>query len=268
MDSILKVSNVSWQRGTQTLLDQVNWSIEKGQNWALMGLNGSGKTTLLNMINGYIWPTEGEIYVLGERFGEIDLRELRKSIGWVSSSLQEKLHGSDRTQLVVISGKHASIGLYANVQEEDYERARALMEQLGCGHLWDREYRTCSQGEKQKVLIARALMAGPRILVLDEPCNGLDLFARERLLESIEELTMSEQAPSLIYVTHHTEEILPVFSHTLLFRRGRVFDSGVTSHLLNEETLSRFFEAPVTVEQNGGRTYIIPGRNRPDKGET
>ncbi|MDT3424824.1 iron complex transport system ATP-binding protein [Paenibacillus forsythiae] len=267
MDCILRVSNVSWKRGTTTLLDRVNWSIEKGQHWALMGLNGSGKTTLLNMINGYIWPTEGEIVVLGERFGEIDLRELRKSIGWVSSSLQEKLHGSDRTQHVVISGKHASIGLYAHAPEEDFERAGTLMNKLGCGHLWDRDYRTCLQGEKQKVLIARALMAEPKILILDEPCNGLDLFARERLLESIEELTLSENAPSLIYVTHHTEEILPAFSHTLLFRKGRVFDSGATRRMLNEETLSRFFEAPVSVEQSAGRTYIFPGNNRRVKGE-
>lgn len=155
----------------------------------LLGLNGSGKTTLLNMINGYIWPTQGTVSVLGHRFGQVDLRDLRKLIGCVSSSLQEKLYGSDKTQLVVISGKYATIGLYEQLSEEDTSRAEALMRTLGCGHLWDREFRTCSQGEKQKVLIARALMADPQILILDEPCNGLDLFSRERLLDSIHELT-------------------------------------------------------------------------------
>ncbi|MNB65249.1 putative ABC transporter ATP-binding protein YlmA [compost metagenome] len=265
MKNILKLSNVSWRRGTKLLLDQVNWKIEPGQHWALLGLNGSGKTTLLNMVNGYIWPTEGEVEVLGERFGDIDLRDLRKSIGWVSSSLQEKLRGSDKAQSVVISGKHASIGLYVNVPEEDFERARELMVKLGCEHLWDREFRNCSQGEKQKVLIARALMADPRILILDEPCNGLDLFARERLLRSIEELALDSTGPTLIYVTHHTEEILPAFSHTLLLRKGRVFDSGETNMMLNAERLSRFFEGPVHVQTSGDRTYIFAGIESVDK---
>ncbi|MBY9078527.1 ABC transporter ATP-binding protein [Paenibacillus sp. HN-1] len=267
MNSILKLSNVSWRRGTKLLLDQVSWTIEPGQHWALLGLNGSGKTTLLNMVNGYIWPTEGEVEVLGERFGDVDLRELRKSIGWVSSSLQEKLRGSDKAQAVVISGKHASIGLYVNVPEEDYERARELMVKLGCEHLWDREFRNCSQGEKQKVLIGRALMAEPRILILDEPCNGLDLFARERLLKSIEELAHDNAGPTLIYVTHHTEEILPAFSHTILLRKGQVFDSGETGEMLNTERLSRFFEGPVRVQTSGDRTYIFAQNEPASKGE-
>ncbi|WP_063565904.1 ABC transporter ATP-binding protein [Paenibacillus sp. O199] len=253
---IIDVQHVTWKRGPITLLNDVSWRVNEGEHWALLGLNGSGKTTLLNMITGYLWPTEGTISVLGHRYGDVDLRELRKSIGWVSSSLQEKLYGTDRTQYVVISGKHATIGLYDKLSDEDLDQARELMHMLGCQHLWDREYRTCSQGEKQKLLIARALMANPRVLILDEPCNGLDLFSRERLLESISELTQKPDTPSLIYVTHHTEEILPVFSHSLLLRRGEIVNSGLTSELMNKDVLSNFFESPVDVDRHGERVYV------------
>ncbi|MCM3747694.1 ABC transporter ATP-binding protein [Paenibacillus pasadenensis] len=253
---MIDLRHVTWKRERLTLLDDVNWRVQSGEHWALLGLNGSGKTTLLNMICGYIWPTSGEVNVLGHRYGEVDLRELRKSIGWVSNSLQDKLYRTDRAQLVVISGKHATIGLYDGVSDEDEQRAKELMDSLGCAHLWDREFGTCSQGEKQKLLIARALMASPRILILDEPCNGLDLFSRERLLSSISELAGRPDAPTLIYVTHHTEEIVPEFGHALLLRRGKTFSSGLVSKVLTQETLSQFFEAQVAVERHDGRVYV------------
>ncbi|MET3549101.1 iron complex transport system ATP-binding protein [Paenibacillus favisporus] len=253
---IIDIENITWRSGQHTLMKNVSWQVKPGENWALLGLNGSGKTTLLNIVNGYIWPSEGSVSVLGHRFGEVDLRELRKSIGWVSNSFQERLYGSDRTQNIVVSGKHATVGLYDKTSEEDYDRARELMETMNCGHLWDREYRTCSQGEKQKLLIARALMADPRILILDEPCNGLDLFSREKLLDSIRELTLQPDAPTLIYVTHHTEEILPAFSHVLLMRRGEAVCSGRTDDVLTADTLSDLFESPVEVDRHGERVYV------------
>jgi len=258
-EPIIEVKNATWLRKGLKLLDGVDWTVGPGEHWALLGLNGSGKTTLLNLVNGYFWPTEGSVSVLGYQFGEVDLRELRKSIGWVSTSLQEKLHASDRTQFVVISGKHATIGLYDEPTDEDFAYARQLMDKLSCTHLWDREFATCSQGEKQKLLIARALMARPRILILDEPCNGLDLFSRERLLSSIKDLAESEKAPTLVYVTHHTEEILPVFSHALLMRGGRAVRSGRTEDVLTTETLSEFFETPVVAETHRGRVYLRVG---------
>jgi len=256
MELMIDIEGVTWRRGDLTLLNDIHWRVRRNEHWALLGLNGSGKTTLLNMINGYFWPSAGKVTVLNHRFGEVDLRELRQSIGWVSSSLQEKLYGGDRTQLVVISGKFASIGLYENPTPEDFAKAESLMAALGCSHLWDREYRTCSQGEKQKLLIARALMADPKLLILDEPCNGLDLFSRERLLASIRDLTQREETPTMIYVTHHTEEILPVFGHTLLLRRGEVFRQGGTSDVMDSATLSAFFEAPVAAEKHDERYYV------------
>ncbi|UUZ84416.1 ABC transporter ATP-binding protein [Paenibacillus sp. P26] len=211
---IIDVRQVSYRRDNKMLLRDVSWQVRPQEHWAILGLNGSGKTTPLNMINGYIWPTEGSIQVLGETFGETDLRELRKSIGWVSSSLQDKLYGTDKSQYVVLSGKFATLRLFDDVEQEDLEQAEEYMRRLGCLHLWDHPYQTCSQGEKQKLLIARALMASPKLLILDEPCNGLDIFSREQLLASIGEWASRKDTPTVLLVTHHTEEILPLFGHT------------------------------------------------------
>ncbi|MCH1625252.1 ABC transporter ATP-binding protein [Fredinandcohnia quinoae] len=256
MEYIIDLENVTWERGNRTLLKNVDWQVKKGEHWALLGLNGSGKTSLLNIINGYEWPTIGTVHVLGNRFGATNVPELRKSIGWVSSSLQEKIYKTDLTQAVVISGKHASIGLYESVSKEDLTRALEMMEIMGCQYLVNRVYDTCSQGEKQKILIARALMANPQILILDEPCNGLDIFSREKLLNSINDLACLSGGPTLIYVTHHIEEISQVFQKMLLLRRGEVYTSGRTIDVLNEEALSSFFEYPVSVEQRDERYSI------------
>lgn len=254
--AIIELNDVTWRRGDQTILHQVNWKVSPGEHWAILGLNGSGKTSLLNLINGYFWPSQGKISVLGHPFGKVDLRELRKSIGWVSSSLQERINGRERAQNVVLSGKFASIGLYEKTGENDVKRARQLMEQLECGHLFDRSYQTCSQGEKQKLLIARALMASPKLLILDEACNGLDFLSREALLSSIRQLAESSDAPHLLFVTHHIEEILPIFTHTLLLRRGRVFAKGETRTVLNSSNLSAFFETPVEVNWRNDRAWL------------
>ncbi|MBP1996912.1 ABC transporter ATP-binding protein [Paenibacillus eucommiae] len=256
MANIIEMTDVTWKREDKTLLHQVNWQVAKGEHWAILGLNGSGKTTLLNMLNGYIWPTSGKISVLGEVYGSVDLREQRKSIGWVSSSLQEKLYGQDKTQFVVISGKYASIGMYEIPTEGDLEKAFVLMNQLGCSHLIDRTYQSCSQGEKQKLLIARALMASPQLLILDEACNGLDFLSKESLLRSIEQLAAEPNAPNMLYVTHHTEEILPMFTHTLLIRRGEIYMQGKTPDVLNTSCLSAFFETPVHVDWHHERAWL------------
>ncbi|WP_270170707.1 ABC transporter ATP-binding protein [Paenibacillus sp. SYP-B4298] len=256
MEHMIDLSGISWQQDQKTILHHVSWQVKRGEHWAVLGLNGSGKTTILNIINGYIWPSKGSVSVLGHPFGTVDLRELRKSIGWVSSSFQERMHYNDLTDYVVISGKHASIGLYEKPLEEDIERAHQLMRELGCGHLIGGRYRTCSQGEKQKLLIARALMASPKLLILDEACNGLDFISREALLASISELAAKPDAPTLLFVTHHTEEIPPIFTHTLLVRRGTVFASGLTREMFTSQTLSAFFEMQVDVLWQKERAWL------------
>lgn len=253
---IIDISSVSWEHGHDTILRDVSWRVEKNEHWCLLGLNGSGKTTLLNMINGYIWPTGGKVSVLGHVFGEFDLRELRKSIGWVSTSLQQRLYGSESALQIVLSGKYSTIGVYDQMEEADKERAESLLVSLGCESLRDRAYQTLSQGERQRVLIGRALMSSPKLLILDEPCTGLDVFARESLLSMVEAIAHEEQAPTLIYVTHHIEEIMPCFKHTLLLKDGEVFAADSTEKLMDSERLSAFFDVPVQIDKRDGRHWL------------
>lgn len=253
---IIEMENVSWRRGSNNILQNINWRVEQGEHWAVMGLNGSGKTTLLNIINGYIYPSSGEVTVLGKRFGKCNLQELRKEIGWVSSSLQENLYKNETALEIVLSGKNATIGLVHTPEKEDEVNGERLLDKLGCSHLIDRPYRTFSQGEKQKVIIARALINNPKLLILDEPCTGLDILAKEQLLATIDRLSREKNAPTLIYVTHRIEEILPTFKNILMLRRGKVYKVGSTREILTDFNLTDFLETPVQVTWYNSRPQM------------
>ncbi|ALX50196.1 ABC transporter ATP-binding protein [Lentibacillus amyloliquefaciens] len=257
MTSVIDLHDVSWRRQQENILSDINWHVEKGEHWAVLGLNGSGKTSLLNIVTGYSWPTAGQVRVLGQPFGKIDIRTLRKSIGWVSSSLQSRIKETELTEDIVVSGKYASIGLaFEEPAEADFEKAFRIMEQIRCGYLIGRTYQTCSQGERQKLLIARGLMASPDLLLLDESTSGLDFIAREELLSTIQKLTEQADAPTIIFVTHHIEEVLPAFSRTLLLREGSVFAKGSSETILTTDNLSRFYGMPVNVEWHRNRPWI------------
>ena len=254
---VLQLENVSLVRDGNWILQDINWQITRGENWVLFGLNGSGKTAILNIINAYYFPTKGKVTVLGMEFGKTYLSEkLRKQIGFVSWSLQEKFHPGNNAFEVVLSGAFASIGLYETPTDEMRQKAVRLLETLGCIKYANRNYEKLSQGEKQRVLIARALMADPCLLILDEPTNGLDFLAREQLLESIEKIAETPSAPTLIYVTHHVEEILPAFTKTLLIKEGQVFADGETSQLISSEQLTEFFNLPVHVDWKNNRPLL------------
>lgn len=253
---VIDVKDVSIIRDSKYILKEINWSVKKDQHWAILGLNGSGKTTLLNMISGYLLPSKGELSVLGETFGRYDLRELRKSIGWVSTAMQERLYGNKSAEDIVISGKYGSMGLFNDPSEEDKKMAGTLLDKLSSSHLAQRTYKTLSQGEKQRVLIARGLMPSPKLLILDEPCTGLDIFSKDQLLADIESLSKDPDSPTLLYVTHQIDEILPIFNHTLLMRRGEVHSSGLTSKILTSENLSNFFERPIECYKENDRFIL------------
>jgi len=249
------LENVSLTRDRRPILQDVFWEIEPSVHWAVLGANGSGKTTLLQLLAGYLWPTQGEITVLGHRFGGVDLRELRKKIGWVASFLQTPVPFSQKPLDFVVSGKFASLGIYDSPGEEDYFRARELARRMECDDALDRPYGVLSQGEKQRLLVARALMAGPRLLILDEPCSGLDLVARERLLTTLEQLGSSPEGPNLVLVTHHLEEIVPAFHRVLLLKDGRVLASGPKEEILRGDRLREAFGIPLEIGESGGRYW-------------
>lgn len=254
---VVYFENVSLKKDGSWILQNVDWHVEKGEHWVLFGLNGSGKTSILNMLNAYYFPTSGKVKVLGKEFGKTYLGEiLRSKIGFVSSALQEKLHSNDNAFEIVLSGAFASIGLYEKVTDEMREKAIDLLKDFGCFEYANRNYETLSQGEKQRVLIARALMANPALLIFDEPTNGLDFIAREKLLESIEKIALKSDAPTMIYVTHHVEEILPVFDHTLLLKNGQVFAAGNTSDMISTQQLFAFFDLPVHVIKQNDRLFL------------
>lgn len=260
---VIDVHGVVWERDHRRILDEIYWTVRQGEHWALLGRNGSGKTTLLSMITGYIWPMQGHISVFGHRYGTVDLRELRKRIGWVSSAFQERIHPYELAVNVVISGIHASIGLLDEPTPAHKAKALEIMETLGCAHVARREYRTCSHGEKQKLLIARALMASPELLILDEPCTGLDFVARQSLLNGIAALTRRADAPTLLYVTHHVEEIFPELSHTLLLRDGRIVAQGPTHETLTDEHLSAMYGVPVQLRWHHARPWLALAESLP-----
>lgn len=256
---VINVKNISWQRDETTILNGIDWEVREGEHWCLVGLNGSGKTSLLKIICGYTWPTTGEVSVLGNRYGGVDLREVRKSIGWVSTALMAQLHEQETAARVVMSGREATIGLYTTPSEEDVKKAAELLDTFGCEALKDRPFHALSQGERQKVLIARALMASPRLLILDEPCTGLDLLSREQLLTMIEKIASQPNGPTLLYVTHHIEEILPCFTHTLLLKAGAVDQAGPSDKVLTADELTRFFGVPVDIRRSQGRSWVSLG---------
>jgi|SRR5690625_4530858 len=257
MEKVIEMKNVSWRREGKKILHTINWEVKKHEHWAVLGLNGAGKTTLLNMVNGYIWPTTGEVSVLGNKFGKTDIHKMRRSIGWVSSSLGERVNLRHNTEDLVVSGKFAAVGLvFADPKEEDFKKARELMELLRVDHTYGKTYEKCSHGEKQKVLIARGLMANPQLLILDEPTSGLDFIAREELLETIEELATRKDAPTIILVTHHIEEVLPVFSHTLLLQDGTVFTKGERKKVLTSENMSALYGKNIQVDWRQERAWL------------
>ena len=211
MPQILRVNGLGITRDGTRILDDITWAVEPRQHWVILGANGSGKTSLLSALTGYLTPTEGDVEVLGETYGASDWRELRRAIGIVSSSVRQMMHDDEPALDSVVSGKFAMIDFWGTASRADRAGAMRILKQVECAHLAQRPWRVLSQGERQRVLIGRAMMARPRLLILDEPCAGLDPVSREHFLQFVQRLGSGRNAPALILVTHHVEEIMPVF---------------------------------------------------------
>lgn len=254
--AILQLKNLRIERSGTVILDDVSWRVAPGEHWVVLGANGSGKTSLLSAITGYFMPTNGEIELLGQRYGEADWRELRCRIGIVSSAVRQMMADEEPALDTVITGRRAMIDLWGKVSAAERREARRILKQVECEYLADREWRVLSQGERQRVLIGRALMAHPKLLILDEPCAGLDPGAREQFLQFLQRLGQKKNSPTLVLVTHHVEEIMPVFSHALILRSGRVLASGLKNDVLNSANLSQAFAARTKLARSGGR-YLL-----------
>jgi iron complex transport system ATP-binding protein len=253
---ILEISDLRIQRGDTTILDDISWRVERGEHWAILGANGSGKTSLLSALTGYLMPAAGGIYLLGKNYGQSDWRELRKQIGLVSSSIRQMMADDEPALETVVSGKFAMIDFWRRVARTDRASALKLLRQIECMHLATRPWHVLSQGERQRVLIGRALMAKPRVLILDEPCAGLDPAAREHFLQFIQRLGAQKNSPTLVLVTHHVEEIMPVFSHVMILKNGKVLAAGKKSAALKTKLLSTAFAARLRLSKTKNR-YLL-----------
>ncbi len=254
MSDVLAFAGVSVVRGGNRLLDDITWEVEEGERWVVLGPNGAGKTTLLQLAAARIHPTTGVAGVLGEVLGAVDVFELRPRIGLASAAIAERIPGDEIVGNVVVTASYAIVGRWREEYDtQDYVRAMSLLEALGAVHLADRHFGTLSEGERKRVQIARALMTDPEVMLLDEPAAGLDLGGREDLVARLGALAADTEAPALVLVTHHVEEIPPSFTDVLLLREGRIVAAGPLEVTLTAENLSATFGLPLSVERHGGR---------------
>jgi iron complex transport system ATP-binding protein len=254
MSDVLEFAGVSVVRGGNTLLHDITWEVEEGQRWVILGPNGAGKTTLLQLAAGRMHPTTGVAGVLGEVLGAVDVFELRPRIGLASASIAERLPAGERVRDVVVTASYGIVGRWREQYDAlDHARADELLGALGAGHLAERTFGTLSEGERKRVQIARALMTDPELMLLDEPAAGLDLGGREDLVARLGTLAADTDAPALVLVTHHVEEIPPSFTDVLLMREGRIVAAGPVEITLTPENLSRTYGLPLVVERHGDR---------------
>ncbi len=250
---VLAVEGLRIEREGVVILDDVSWRVEPGQHWVILGSNGSGKTSLLKALSGYFMPTAGGVSVLGSVYGRADWRGLRLRIGLVSSAIRQMIEEGETALDAVLSGKYAMVNFWGKAAPADRRRALRILARVECAPLASRLWLHLSQGERQRILIGRALMARPRLLILDEPCAGLDPLAREHFLNFLQRLGGQKNAPALVLVTHHVEEIVPVFSHVLLLKEGRALAAGEKEKTLTPRLLSEAFGGRIAVRRSGGR---------------
>jgi iron complex transport system ATP-binding protein len=258
---LASLDRVSVRRYTtgQVILDDISWTVRAGEHWALLGANGAGKTTVLRLIGALMHPTTGTVDVLGHRLGRVDMRELRARIGLVSSA--QKVPQDATAHTVVLTGHTGTVQpLWRMYDTKVRDRAHALLAELEVGELADRPYGVCSGGQRARVLVARALMADPSLLLLDEPFNALDLPSREDLIDAMRRLALTRTGLATITVTHHLEELSPATGHVLLLKEGRVLTAGPAAEVLTGDRLTECFGRPIAVSRHEGRWLARSGR--------
>ncbi|WP_184812499.1 ABC transporter ATP-binding protein [Actinophytocola algeriensis] len=250
------MADVGVRRAKNNLLSEVNWSVELDERWVILGPNGAGKTTLLKLAAAELHPTTGEVHVLGEKLGRVDVFELRPRIGFCSAALIARIPPEETVLDVVVSAGYAVLGRWREAYDQlDTGRALDLCKALGIGHLADRLFGTLSEGERKRTVIARALMTDPEMLLLDEPAAGLDLGGREDLVARLSDLARDPDAPATVLVTHHVEEVPPGFTHLLLIADGGIVAQGLLEDVLTSENLSKTFGQDLELDKLGDRYF-------------
>ncbi|HRE82431.1 MAG TPA: ABC transporter ATP-binding protein [Opitutaceae bacterium] len=253
--ALLQLDYLTVKRGDVTILDRVSWRIQSGEHWVILGPNGCGKTSLLKTLLGYLSPTDGDLTLLNKEYGSNDWREVRLKLGIVTSALQASIPPAEPALETVISGRYAQLDLWVPFTPADERAGRNLLSLMGASHLEERPWLYLSQGERQRILIARAMMARPRVLILDEPCAGLDPVARAEFLAFVDLVGRQARGPALVLVTHHVEEITPVFTHALALRGGKVAAHGLLQEVVNSRVLSEVFGAPMEIRKSRNGRY-------------
>jgi iron complex transport system ATP-binding protein len=251
---VLDLRGVAVIRSGRPILDGLDWTVQPGERWAVVGPNGSGKTTLMQIASTYLWPSRGEVRVLGNTIGDVDARELRRSIGYVSPALAAQIDPDLPAVDVVMTARHAALApWWHEFSDADRTRALDLLAFMGCAPLAARTFGTLSSGERQRLLIARTLMTAPRLLLLDEPAAGLDLGAREALVARLTDLAAAADPAAIVLVTHHVEEIPAGFTHALVLADGLVQAQGRIAEVLTSEVLSAAYDLELAVDRRDGR---------------
>ena len=248
-ETIIKAKKLCLQSGKRFLLNDINWEVKRGEHWLVFGMNGCGKTTLLSTVAGFKSPTGGELEVLGQSYTKENILSLRSKIGWVSSSFFDKCYSQESALDIVLSGLFGTLGVDFSVTDAQIRQAKALLRELRMGDKIHTPFDFMSKGERQNILIARALIARPEILVLDEPGTGLDVYAREHMMRTVQDLAQSDRVTT-IYVTHYPEEIQPFMNKTLLLRGGRVFAQGDTKDIITSTVISELMNETVEIQHD------------------
>ena len=246
----LHLDRIVMRRGSTTILDDVSFQVRPAQRWLVLGANGSGKTSLLRIAALYEHPTAGTVDVLGQRLGKIDVRVLRRRVGYASAALADQLRPTLRALDVVRTARFAALEpWWHRYTADDDARARDCLARMGVGGFAERELGTLSSGERQRVLLARTLMNDPAVVLLDEPSARLDLAGREQLVTALDDLAADPAAPPTVVVTHHVDDIPPTSTHALLLREGRVLRAGPIDAVLDADGLSATFGLDLELER-------------------
>lgn len=262
-DLLVDFRDVTFKRGGRNLVGPVTWQVELDERWVIIGPNGAGKTTLIRMAAAEEFPSSGRAFVMGEQLGRTDMRDLRSMIGVSSAALGNRIPSDETVGDLVVSAGYAVLGRWREEYEEiDFEQAHEILDLVGAYHLIDRSWGTLSEGERKRVLVARALMTNPELLILDEPGAGMDLGGREDLVGYLGDLALDPDAPAIVMITHHVEEIPFGFTHAMLLDDGEVVAQGLIDTVLTSENLSKTFHQPIDVSRIGER-YFARRTRRP-----